>query len=80
MQDLLNFLNRSPSRYHAVDNLCGELEAAGYVRLYEGQCQPIVPGGKYYAVRGGSALIAFEKSCRAASLRPVWRRANARLL
>ena len=46
MQDLLNFLNRSPSRYHAVDNLCGELEAAGYVRLYEGQCQPIVPDRK----------------------------------
>lgn len=60
MQDLLNFLNRSPSRYHAVDNLCGELEAAGYVRLYEGQCQPIVPGGKYFVTRGGSALLAFR--------------------
>ncbi len=60
MQDLLNFLDRSPSRYHAVANLCGELEAAGYVRLYEGQCQPIVPGGKYFVTRGGSALLAFR--------------------
>lgn len=32
MNKLPDFLDRSPSRYHAVANLCGELEKAGYTR------------------------------------------------
>lgn len=60
MDDLLSFLDRSPSRYHAVANLCGELEAAGYTRLSEGEARPIAPGGKYFVTRGGSALLAFR--------------------
>ena len=60
MNGLLHFLNRSPSRYHAVANLCEELEAAGYTRLAEGENQPMVPGGKYFVTRGGSALLAFR--------------------
>lgn len=60
MDDLLSFLNRSPSRYHAVANLCEELEAAGYTRLAEGEARPMVPGGKYFVTRGGSALLAFR--------------------
>ena len=60
MNDLLHFLDQSPSRFHAVDCLCRELEGAGYTPLSEGRGWSIVPGGKYYAVRGGSALIAFR--------------------
>ncbi len=60
MSDLLKFLDRSPSRYHAVANLCGELEAAGYTRLTEGRTRPVAPGGRYYVTRGGSALLAFR--------------------
>ena len=60
MDDLLHFLNRSPSRYHAVANLCEELLAAGYTRLTEGETQPMAPGGKYFVTRGGSALLAFR--------------------
>ena len=60
MNDLLHFLDQSPSRFHAVDCLRRELEGAGYTPLSEGRGWSIVPGGKYYAVRGGSALIAFR--------------------
>lgn len=60
MEDFLHFLNHSPSRYHAVANLCGELEAAGYTRLSEGETQPLAPGGKYFVTRGGSSLLAFR--------------------
>lgn len=60
MQDLLTFLERSPSRYHAVENLRGELESAGYVRLEEGLSWHLAPGGRYYLIRNGSALLAFR--------------------
>ena len=57
---LLQFLDASPSRYHAAANLCKELEAAGYMRLNEGENRPMAPGGKYFVTRGGSALLAFR--------------------
>lgn len=60
MDDLLTFLDRSPSRYHAADNLAGELDGAGYVRLWESGSWTLDPGGRYYVVRNGSALIAFR--------------------
>ena len=60
MNDLLQFLDASPSRYHATANLCKELEAAGYMRLNEGETRPMAPGGKYFVTRGGSALLAFR--------------------
>ena len=60
MDDLMSFLGRSPSRYHAVANLCEELEAAGYTRRTEGETRPMAPGGKYFVTRGGSALLAFR--------------------
>ncbi len=60
MNSLQEFLDASPSRYHAAANLCGELEAAGYTRLQEGETRPMVPGGKYFVTRGGSALLAFR--------------------
>ena len=60
MEEFLSFLNRSPSRYHVVANLCRELEAAGYTRLSEGGNDPMVPGGKYFVTRGGSSLMAFR--------------------
>ena len=60
MEDFLHFLNHSPSRYHAVANLCGELEAAGYTRLSEGETRSLAPGGKYFVTRGGSSLLAFR--------------------
>ena len=58
MTNLLTFIAQSPSRYHAVANLCRELEAAGYVRLAEGKPWTLTPGQKYFVTRNGSALLA----------------------
>lgn len=60
MKDLLTFISESPSRFHAVDNLGRELAEAGYTRLAESAAWDIVPGGKYYVTRNGSALLAFR--------------------
>ncbi len=54
------FLDSAPSRFHAVAALVKELENAGYTRLHEGESWELVPGGKYYLTRGGSAVIAFR--------------------
>lgn len=57
--DLLQFLQRSPTPFHAVSNLVQELEAAGYRRLDERDPWQVKPGGRYYVTRNGSSLIAF---------------------
>ena len=57
---LLAFLDASPSVYHAAANIENELKSAGYTALREGQKWELVPGGKYYVSRGGSAVIAFR--------------------
>ena len=62
---LCDFLNASHSLYHAVSYLEGQLRAAGYTRLYEHKTWDLVPGGRYYLIRGGTALIAFRIPTRA---------------
>ena len=59
-EKLLTFLNASPSVYHAAANIENELKNAGYTRLSETEKWELVPGGKYYLTRGGSAVLAFR--------------------
>lgn len=54
------FLDGAHSVYHAVAALVNDLEQAGYTRLSEQESWELVPGGKYYLTRGGSALVAFR--------------------
>ena len=60
LKALMAFLDASHSVYHAAAYLAKELENAGYTRLYEGDAWDLVPGGKYYLVRGGTAVMAFR--------------------
>ena len=57
---LAQFLDSSPSSYHAVENLRKMLENAGYTRLFPQEAWNIAPGGKYYILRNGSAILAFR--------------------
>ena len=57
---LKNYLDASVSVYHAVDALRKELERAGYICLSESESWKLVPGGKYYMTRSGTALMAFR--------------------
>ena len=57
---LCDFLNAAHSCYHAVAYLEAQLKQAGYLRLSESGKWDLSAGGKYYVVRGGTALIAFR--------------------
>ena len=59
-EKLLAFLDASPSVYHAAENIVNELKNAGYTCLREAEKWELVPGGKYYLTRGGSAVLAFR--------------------
>ena len=60
LKGLMNFLKNSPTCFHAVDQLRGMLEEAGFAKLPESQRWTLQPGGKYYTVRNGSSVIAFR--------------------
>jgi len=57
---LCDFLNASASVYHAADYLSQLLKEQGYTHLPEQAAWELVPGGKYYVTRGGTAVIAFR--------------------
>jgi len=57
---LAAFLDAAHSVYHAAAYLAKQLENAGYTRLSEGEKWSLVPGGKYYLTRGGTAVLAFR--------------------
>ena len=60
MEKLINFLDNAHSVYHSIRLLAEKMEQAGYTRLPENAQWQLTPGGKYYSVRGGSALVAFR--------------------
>lgn len=60
MNALRQFLNSAHSVYHAAAALEKQLQAAGYTCLREDKAWELVPGGKYYLTRGGSAVLAFR--------------------
>ncbi len=60
VSELISFLNASHSVYHAAAQVVQLLENAGYTRLSEGGAWNLAPGGKYYLVRGGTAVLAFR--------------------
>lgn len=59
LNELLKFLDRSPTAWHAVENVETELKKAGFHQLQESETWTVKPGGKYYAIRNGSSLCAF---------------------
>lgn len=60
VRGLLDYIQKSPSCYQAVENAAEKLQAAGYRPLEETQCWQLQTGGRYYVVRNGSSLIAFQ--------------------
>ena len=58
-QELIRFIERSPSPFHAVQEVSSLLKENGFVRLYEGKKWNLERGTGYYVVRNDSSLIAF---------------------
>lgn len=58
--EFVEFLNNSPSCYHAAENLKQMLLREGYTQLHEHEDWELCVGGKYFMIRGGTTLIAFR--------------------
>jgi len=58
-QDLLDFIDASPSPWHAVETCEARLTAAGFSQLNEAERWTLTAGDRRYVVRGGSSIIAF---------------------
>ena len=58
--DLLQFIDASPSPWHAVHSTEQRLLAQGFSELKEAERWKLQPGGRYYVVRDGASIIAFK--------------------
>ena len=59
-KELIEFIDRSPSSFHAVKELGAMLEDRGYTRLFESDSWNLEEGKGYYVTRNGSSVIAFR--------------------
>ncbi len=58
--DLLGFLDRSPTPYHAVAEVARRLEAVGFHELSERDPWQLAEGDARYVIRGGGSILAFQ--------------------
>lgn len=58
-QALLDFIDASPSPWHAVETVAAQLKSHGFHPLCESAPWQLQPGGKYFVVRDGGSIIAF---------------------
>ena len=59
-QDLLDFIDASPTPWHAVQETIRRLRSAGYRALDERDKWTLSPGDKVYVVRAGTSIAAFQ--------------------
>ena len=60
ISDLMQYLDDSVTAYHAVLAAIAKLEASGFQQLHERDAWELEPAGKYFVVRGQSALAAWQ--------------------
>ena len=58
--DLLAFLDRSPTPYHAVAETMRRLSAAGFRPLREDEIWSLEPDARRYVVRAEGSIVAFQ--------------------
>ena len=59
-RELLDFIEKSPTAWHAAANLAESLRAAGYRELREEDAWELAPGDRCFVRRNGSSLLAFR--------------------
>ncbi|PSR89506.1 Aspartyl aminopeptidase [Actinidia chinensis var. chinensis] len=57
--DLIDFLNASPTAFHAVDEAKKRLRSAGYEQVSEREDWKLEAGKKYFFTRNHSTIVAF---------------------
>lgn len=58
--ELLEFINESPTAYHAVNTVKKILDGNGFKELKESEAWNLNKGDKCYVIKNDSAIIAFE--------------------
>lgn len=58
-KQLIEFIDKSPTCFHAVKTMSDMLRGEGFTELRENQKWHIEKGGRYFVARNGSSLIAF---------------------
>lgn len=58
-RQLLDFIDQSPSPWHAGHSIAARLLAAGFRRLEEGEVWTLEAGDRAFVVRGDSSVVAF---------------------
>ena len=59
-EELLSFIEASPTAWHTVENLSAILRDAGYSEVSESEEWKLEEGGRYFVTRNGSSLAAFR--------------------
>ena len=59
IQNLLEFIDQSPTPFHAVREMTDTLSSKGFIELKETEAWKLVPEGRYFLTRNDSSLIAF---------------------
>ncbi|MBZ0329016.1 M18 family aminopeptidase [Halomonas sp. ANAO-440] len=60
IERLLDFLQRSPTPWHAVSVMAERLEAAGFRRLDESHPWQLAAGERFYVTRNDSSIVAIQ--------------------
>lgn len=58
-EELLTFIQKSPSCFHAIATMRDMLLEHGFMELRECESWKLAKGGKYFTTRNGSSIIAF---------------------
>ncbi len=58
--ELIDFINNTPTAFHATENSAKMLTDNGFTRLDASAPFSVTSGEKYFLTRGGSSLIAFK--------------------
>jgi len=59
-QGLMEFLEFSPTPFHAVQQMIGRMECMGYRQLFESEQWTLEKGQGYYVTRNDSSILAFK--------------------
>ena len=58
-QELLDFINKSPCCFYAIQNVCKKLKGAGFVEITEKELWHLERGKSYFVCRNSSSIVAF---------------------
>ena len=63
VKEMFDFIHKSPTSFHAVENIKELLINEGYEQLHEENHWELKVDGKYFVIRNQSSVIAFHVGC-----------------